>query len=136
MSLSDLTDREAVLEAIEEFDAVGRDEFLAKYGFGTARSYFLLYRGARYDSKAIAGVAHGYQHPTVGPLRSPDFSGGKDTVARRLRELGFEVTTTGYIPRPLKEWALCESKPVSRLRSDQASGDRLLDNWPQRRTSR
>ena len=82
MSLGDLTDRHAVESAIEEFDRIGRDAFLAKYGFGPARSYFLLYRGFRYDSKAVVGAAHGYQFPSAGPLRQHDFSGGESTVAR------------------------------------------------------
>jgi hypothetical protein len=55
MGLSDLTDRSAVLQAIAEYDQLGRESFLARYGFGPARSYFLLHNGKRYDSKAIAG---------------------------------------------------------------------------------
>lgn len=127
MSLSGLTDKEAVLRAIEEFDALGRGAFLARYGFGQARSYFLLYRGARYDSKAIAGVAHGYQHPTIGPLKSGDFSGGENTVAKRLRDLGFEITTTGYPPRPPKEWALCANP--NRYRIYEAVNHLETDLW-------
>ena len=33
MSLSDLASREAVLQAMKEFDEVGRERFLEKYGF-------------------------------------------------------------------------------------------------------
>jgi 5-methylcytosine-specific restriction protein A len=57
MTLGDLTDRTAVERAIAEFDQVGRDAFLAKYGFGPARKWFVESRGKRYDSKAIAGAA-------------------------------------------------------------------------------
>jgi hypothetical protein len=46
--------------------------------------------GPLYDSKAIAGAAHGYQH--AAPLAASDFSGGEATVANRLEQLGFEVT--------------------------------------------
>ena len=63
MTLSDLTSREAVIEALEEFDRLGREAFLQKYGFGEGRSYFVVWNGNRYDSKAIAGVAHGHQYP-------------------------------------------------------------------------
>jgi 5-methylcytosine-specific restriction protein A len=59
MALSDLT-ASAVLKAIEEFDLLGRDSFLKKYGFGKARSYVLQKDGQSYDSKAIAGAAHGH----------------------------------------------------------------------------
>ncbi len=78
-----------------EFDELGRDRFLAKYGFGRSSSYFLLEDGRRYDSKAIIGAAHGFEHPEVGPLRSGDFSGGEATVRRKLESLGFEVEVDG-----------------------------------------
>jgi len=90
MGLADVTP-EAVLEAVDEFDRLGRDAFLGRYGFGSARAYFLEYSGKRYDSKAIAGAAHGYARPDLGPLRPADFSGGEATVGRRLTALGFTV---------------------------------------------
>jgi hypothetical protein len=58
MGLKDITDRQAVLRAIEEFDDLGREGFLSKYGFGTATGYFVSAGGKEYDSKAIAGAAH------------------------------------------------------------------------------
>jgi hypothetical protein len=42
MSYRDVSERNAVLRAIEEFDALARDTFLSKYGFGRARTYFLV----------------------------------------------------------------------------------------------
>ncbi|MEW1601245.1 HNH endonuclease [Streptomyces sp. NPDC093808] len=80
-----------VIAATEEFRRLGRDTFLQTYGFGRARSYEIVLDGLRYDSKAIAGVAHGYA--TGDFLRAADFSGGAATVARCLRELGFVVET-------------------------------------------
>lgn len=94
MSLAELTDPAAVQQALEEFQTLGRDKFLAKYGFGRSRSYFLTHDGHVYDSKAIAGAAHGFQHPSLGPLRATDFSGGDATVRARLEELGFVVVVT------------------------------------------
>jgi hypothetical protein len=91
MALADLTESTAVLRAIEEADALGRQSFLDKYGFGPSRDYFLSYGGKLYDSKAIVGAAHGYQHPALGPLKSNDFSGGEPTVQRKLEQLGFNV---------------------------------------------
>jgi len=41
--------------------------------------------------RPLLGAAWGYQFPSEGPLRSVDFTGGDATVARRLRELGFEI---------------------------------------------
>jgi hypothetical protein len=91
MALKDITSRDAILQAIRECDRIGREQFLARYGFGEAHRYFLVLDGQRYDSKAIVGVAHGYQFPAQGPLRSPAFSGGNLTVQRKLEELGFTV---------------------------------------------
>ena len=93
MSLAQLTSALAVKSAIEECDRLGDDEFLGIYGFGPARKYLLLYEGRKYDPKAIAGVAHKYEFPGLGPLTSDMFSGGitKDGAARRLRALGFRI---------------------------------------------
>ena len=90
MALSDVT-ASGVERAIVDFDRLGRDSFLARYGFGKARGYFLIRSGRRYDSKAVVGAAHGYDLPELGPLRPQDFTGGEATVARRLESLGFEV---------------------------------------------
>jgi hypothetical protein len=99
MSLADLDDRGAVLRAVEEFDRLGRDAFLDRYGFDEARDYFLILDGRRYDSKAIAGVAHGYL-PGRGPLRPSDFTGGKATVKRRLEGLRFTVQGPEEVRNP------------------------------------
>lgn len=90
--LGDLTSRDAILQAIAEFDRIGRDQFLLKYGFKPARSYFLNYSGRTYDSKAIAGAAYGYQFPDRGPLAPKDFSGGDATVRPKLESLGFQFS--------------------------------------------
>lgn len=91
MALSDVT-AASVRAAMAEFDEVGRDAFLAKYGFRRARGYFLRDGGTDYDSKAIVGAAHGVARPDLGPLRAEDFSGGDASVGRLLTQLGFVVT--------------------------------------------
>lgn len=90
MQLSNLTDPGAVITAMQEFDGLGRDNFLKKYGFGPARAYVVEHHGKRYDSKALAAAAYGHQHGT--PLRADMFSGGRNTVARKLMSLGFRVS--------------------------------------------
>lgn len=102
MALSDLTDPEAVRAAIAEFDERGREAFLEEHGFHPARDYFVVVDGKRYDSKAIVGVAHQYQHGS--PMSPADFSGGDSTVATRLERLGFEVTR----PVSLPDWSVDE----------------------------
>ena len=89
MALSDLT-ASAVVKAIQEFDQLGRDAFLKKYGFGKARSFDLRMNGRSYDSKAISGAAHGYL-PGETPLTHDKFSGGEATVKNTLERLGFTV---------------------------------------------
>lgn len=83
--------REAVISAIEECDRLGRDPFLERYRFGRSRNYVLVFNGKQYDSKAIVGVAYGYENPNHGPLSSDDFSGGASTVQVWLERLRFEV---------------------------------------------
>jgi 5-methylcytosine-specific restriction enzyme B len=91
MAFADLTEPAAVVKAMAEADALGRQAFLDKYGFGESRSYFLRHNGTLYDSKAVVGAAHGYQHPDRGPLKPADFVGGEQTVQRKLEQLGFAV---------------------------------------------
>lgn len=78
-----------VLRAIDECDNLGREEFLATYGFAKAHEYFLLHGARAYDSKAIVGFA--YSLMTGEKYNAKDFSGGR-VLADRLRLLGFEVT--------------------------------------------
>jgi hypothetical protein len=101
MALSDITSRQAVLDAIGQCDRLGKAAFLKRYGFGPSKNYFLMFDGREYDSKAIAGVAHGYQFPDQGPLSAKHFSGGMRTVQRVLENLGFELQVRG---RPRKDF--------------------------------
>ena len=89
MALSEITEP-SVRRAIAEFQKLGRVPFLAKYGFGPSKGYFIEVDGANYDFKAIAGVAHGFLNGRR-PLQSSEFSGGDKTVATILRNLGFKV---------------------------------------------
>lgn len=93
MALKDLTDPKAVRRAMDEFDELGRAAFLAKYGFGRAISFFVMEGDRLYDSKALAGAAHGFQHGK--PLPAANFSGGERTVAKVLGSLGFKMSRNG-----------------------------------------
>jgi hypothetical protein len=117
MSLSELTSPTAVRKAIAEFDRLGQDLFLRKYGFGSARSYFLIYEGRQYDSKAIAGVAHGYQYPDKGPLLAKDFTGGKLSfdAGGHLVKLGFDVPG---VDKRTNGWSLAECETTVRAYFD------------------
>ena len=101
MALGDVT-RESVLKAVDEFDDVGREAFLGRYGFGAARGYFLVVDGRRYDSKAIVGAAHvAATGVSIGPH---DFNGGERTVARLLESLRFDVER----PKANPDWTMDE----------------------------
>ena len=89
MTLRDLTERRAVLQAIREYDKLGQQAFLETYGFGTAHRYMLVHEDRHYDSKAIAGVAHLIQTGTL--LRRNEFTGGVYGAVRTLKALGFRV---------------------------------------------
>ena len=41
MSVSDIRSLKSILDAVQEYDALGQDAFLEKYGFGPAKSCFL-----------------------------------------------------------------------------------------------
>jgi MoxR-like ATPase len=114
-----LTDPDAVHQAVIEFDEVGREAFLAKYGYGPAREYFLDIDGQHYDSKAIVGAAYTYQHPTEPPLRNTEFSGGEQSVRRVLMNLGFEVVRrrSNLTPEiPTGSWWVNQGQSYSRAR--------------------
>jgi 5-methylcytosine-specific restriction protein A len=104
--LAELTDPAAVLRAMAEADELGRDAFLERYGFARSREYFLEHGGRLYDSKAIAGAAYGHQHPAEGPLAAEEFSGGEQTVQRKLEALGFNVVRSRSGRNP--DWVVDE----------------------------
>ncbi|WP_280245926.1 HNH endonuclease signature motif containing protein [Nocardia abscessus] len=89
MALRDLT-RDAVIAAIDEFDSVGRGQFLSKYGFSESRRLFVVYQGRSYDSKALAGAAHAFLSGQS-PLKATEISGGWRHAAGVLQRLGFDV---------------------------------------------
>ncbi len=90
VAFRDLTEHSAVLDAMAEANRVGEAAFLQKYGFQPSRRFRIAHDGATYPSKALLAAAHGYQLPDAGPLRTGDFSGGRDTIAK-ARALGFDV---------------------------------------------
>ncbi len=80
---------EHVNAAIEEYDELGGDAFLRRYGFGRSTEYLLWQEGQSYDSKAILGVA--LRHAVGRPATSAEFNGGVSGAAQVLTDLGFTV---------------------------------------------
>jgi len=79
MGPGDVTSPAAVRQAVRECDALGRDDFLAKYGFVRSRKFVVVEDDREYDSKARLAAAHGFEHPDQGPLPN-NFSGGYPTA--------------------------------------------------------
>src|SRR5690349_18040298 len=90
MALADITP-DAVREAMKEYDRLGRNIFLQRYGFGKARNYFVRVGDREYDSKAILGVAHKYVAAGEESLTADSFSGGDEHAGRILIGMGFDV---------------------------------------------
>ncbi|MGY5630868.1 HNH endonuclease [Streptomyces sp. UC1A3] len=84
--------RGGVLKAVAEYDELGRDRFLSKYGYKPATGYLLLHEGRTYDSKAIAGVAHKFDHGRA--LKPDELIGGRSHAARWLARLGFVIRSS------------------------------------------
>lgn len=90
-NFKELKSRRAVMAAFAEFDRLGPEAFHARYGYRAADTYIVRHDGREYPSKAIVGVAYGFQYPDQGPLTSEQFSGGKAAAAGHLARLGFPV---------------------------------------------
>ncbi len=122
MALKDIKNKNSVLRAIGLFNQLGRDRFLEKHGFRKARRYFLIYKGTPYDSKAIVAVAHGIEHPEKGPLRASDFSGGENTVKRKLEALNFMVKSS------TDHKDIDSNEPIILVENETTAGGRY-DSW-------
>ena len=84
MALHSIT-RASVLNAIEQYDLLGREQFLSKLGYGPSRRHFLRLDGHYYDALAILGAAAEIEHD--GEI--PDFS--METMQQVLSSAGFTL---------------------------------------------
>jgi hypothetical protein len=105
-SISRIEHPESVLAAVAEYEDLGEEAFLERYGYAKSQRYFLEIDGRRYDSKAIVGAAFGHEFPEQGFLRTEEFSGGAATVQPLLERLGFsvEVEPTDLVTRDRGYW--------------------------------
>ena len=78
--------RASVLNAIEQYDLLGREQFLSKLGYGPSRRHFLRLDGHYYDALAILGAAAEIEHD--GEI--PDFS--METMQQVLSSAGFTLS--------------------------------------------
>ena len=107
-----------VLQAIEEYDARGTDDFLQGYGFEATPGYRLSQDGRDYDARAVLGVAHRY---ATGRLATPeDFHGGMGDAVSILRRRGFQVSE----PASARRAAPARTAPSRAPRSRAATSTR------------
>jgi hypothetical protein len=98
MASSDIR-REDVLKAIAKYEELGQDDFLKQYDFGEASQYRVAYDGKLYDSKAIAGVAHGFATGIFWTKTKTNGGIGPGGAVTILEGLGFFVDRTGLLYR-------------------------------------
>ncbi|MEU2943607.1 HNH endonuclease [Nocardiopsis alba] len=134
MGPADIT-ADAVLKAIAEYDALGREAFLDTYGFRLTSSYALAHDDRTYDPKAVFHAAHKYATGRL-PYDS-ELPGGRADIEKRLRELGFEVRSTPSIPWAWDELILaCDLlvehgwKTLDTTRSEVIALSELLQRLP------
>ena len=89
--ITEITNRKSIERAIAEYDEIGKNTFLSRYGYGESREYLIINNAKYYDSKAIVGVAYKYQFPNEEPLKHTEFSGGLNTVVPLLTQLKFKI---------------------------------------------
>ena len=88
MALKDIR-RDSVIKAIEEFDKIGQNRMLDKYGGGRSTRWYIHYEGKRYDQKLICRAAHHLQGLGKLPAGRDTFKAGE--ARRKLAKLGFDV---------------------------------------------
>jgi len=81
--------RQHVLAAINEYDEVGQDEFLGRYGFAPSQEHVVRHANQSYDSKVLLGAALGYATGTA--ATAAEFTSSKTAAAKVLRDLDFDV---------------------------------------------
>lgn len=78
-----------VVQAMDEYDRLGPQQFFSEHGFAPTTTYELVWEERLYPPKAILGTA--YEFATGRRLASGDFEGGKTGAVKVLGELGFTV---------------------------------------------
>jgi hypothetical protein len=90
-------DNDDVLAAIAEYDRLGQDEFLKRYEFGKASKRRVVHNGKFYDSKALAGVAHGFATNDFWTAARPFGGTGPGGAVTILESLGFFIDPAGWL---------------------------------------
>ena len=119
MGLHEVT-RDSVLDAVDEYDDLGRDGFLARYGFAGQVDVVLEYVGQKYDGMAVLAAGHGFLTGT--PLTSAELSDKEPEVAERLARLQFHVLCTPKVKAPTRARKTAASRRATTSRASRSAG--------------
>ena len=89
MALEDITDKDMVERALKEFDRLGIDAMLEKYGGGPSTRWYVRFEDKCYDQKLVLRAAH--QLSDLGPLPPGRGTFTAAEARRWLDKLGFDV---------------------------------------------
>ena len=117
--------RNAVLRAIDEFDELGRECFLERYGYNRSRHLWIVHEERRYDMKAVWAVAQ-VEPGTALPVPIPKPNNSRHIVKPQLEKLGFTVedSRTPRAKTPRGRPAQPDSLRTTRNREDMADRQR------------
>lgn len=96
MAPSDI-DVSSVLAAMAKYDKLGSAEFFKRYHFGPSSKFWLVHNGRFYDSKAIAGVAHGIATSDYWTTKRAFGGTGPGGAVTILENLGFFIDRSGLL---------------------------------------
>ena len=88
MTLQAIT-REAVEQALRQFDRQGREAMLEQYGGGPSTRWYIRHFGKYYDQKLVLRAAHEISGLGALPPGPGTFAAGQ--AKRFIERLGFEV---------------------------------------------
>ena len=90
--------KEAVEEALQQFDHQGREGMLEQYGGGLSTRWYIRHSGEHYDQKLVLRAAHEIAGLGVLPPGPGTFNASQ--ARRFLNRLGFEVVDPIEEDRP------------------------------------
>ncbi|MFJ7501588.1 HNH endonuclease [Serratia grimesii] len=115
-----LSSKDAVLEAIKEYNNQGYDNFLKKNKIEKIRTHKVRYNKSLYDINGIATAACILQLGE--PSEKIKFSANLETVIQAFKNLGFEVIETPHPLEKLEEGELYKRKYLHELYGGQEQG--------------
>lgn len=83
--------KDEIQSAIDQWTSIGREEFLRVHRAHSAFKYRILVGDSELDAKAIVVGALRLARPQLGEFKASVFNGNSQTVAKPLRQLGFDV---------------------------------------------